>query len=127
MGTWAAAVQQGDEGASWEAHRMMDADSAGQLGGTLGPPQTQQVRAGLQEHELNQRLWTPAGHSHASAGVTPARGGSKIRQCKPCVKLLHCIVWRCASHLRHEIAQGRYVTSLTLGGRPWPWAASWSQ
>ena len=68
MGTWAAAVQQGGEGASWEAHRMMDADGAGQLGGTLGPPQTQQVRGGLHEHEIHQRLWTPAGHCQPQQG-----------------------------------------------------------
>ena len=48
MGTWAAAVQPGDAGASWGAHRVSDADGAGQPGGALGLPQAQQVRAGRQ-------------------------------------------------------------------------------
>lgn len=71
MGTWGAAVQSGDAGASWGAHRMLDTDGAGQPGGPLGPPQAQQVRGGSQ---ISQR-------------------GSLFGQYTPCVNLHPCMVW----------------------------------
>ena len=94
MGTWAAAVQQGDAGTSWGAHMRLDADGAGQRGGTLGPPQAQQVR---RRSQISQRRL-------------------QIGLYKTCVKLHPCMVWRCAGYWRHELAQGVPSTlRLTMG------------
>ena len=90
MGTWASAVRPGHAGAPWGAHGLLDAGGAGQLGGTQGPPQAQQVRAGSQSSQRRLPDWAV----HALYGAAPGR------------------VWSSAAGLSHELAQGHHVESL---------------